>query len=199
MATPSLVLASQSPRRRELLDSAGISYTVRWSDIDEVPHAGEPASDYVRRMAEGKARAVTALADEIILAADTTVVCKGEILGKPIGAEDASRMLHLLSGQRHSVVTGICLRHADVCSVTHEETQVWFTRLTTEEIEEYVLSGEPMDKAGGYAIQGIASRYIQRLEGSYSNVVGLPISLVWRELKKLKISAYPTAANPLEV
>jgi septum formation protein len=126
------------------------------------------------------------------------VVCDGQIFGKPSDAEDARRMLRLLSGNIHSVITAICLRQGATAVVAHEETEVWFTPLTPEEIEDYVATGEPMDKAGAYGIQGIASRYIPRIEGSYSNVVGLPMSLVWREMQKLRISASPVTSTPEE-
>ena len=191
-----IVLASQSPRRRELLEAAGISFSVRISNIDEAIRADEDAVDYVRRMAQEKAHAIAAARDEFILAADTTVVCDGEILGKPLDTADARRMLILLSGRRHTVITGICLRHGEFVTVAQQETAVWFSRLTMEEIEQYVATGEPMDKAGAYAIQGLASRYIEKIEGSYSNVVGLPVSLVWRELEKLRTSAYPVVLIP---
>ncbi len=194
-----IILASQSPRRRELLDAADIPYTLRPSNIDETVGDGEEPVAYVRRMAREKAHAVHCSPDETVLAADTTVVCDHQIFGKPIDADDAARMLRLLSGNTHSVITAICLRHADAVVVAHEETQVWFTPLTPEEIEEYVATGEPMDKAGAYAIQGVASRYISRIRGSYSNVVGLPISLVWRELQKLRLSPSPIASAPEEV
>jgi len=196
---PQIVLASQSPRRRELLDAGGIPSTVRVSNIDETVHAGEDAIEYVRRMALGKARAVDAGPDEIILAADTTVVRGGQILGKPCDPDDARRMLRVLSGGSHTVITGICLRHGDKEIMAHEETQVWFTALTPAEIDDYVNTGEPMDKAGAYAIQGIASRYIERIVGSYSNVVGLPVSLVWRELNRLRTSASPVTSVLPEV
>jgi septum formation protein len=193
-----IILASQSPRRRELLDSAGIQYAVRVCDIDEAVREGEEAVAYVRRMAREKALAATASPEEIVLAADTTVVYDHQILGKPQDAGDARRMLSLLSGTTHSVITAICLRLGNSTNVAHEETEVWFTSLTPRDIEEYVATGEPMDKAGAYAIQGIASRYIPRIEGSYSNVVGLPIALIWRELQKLRISASPAASTPGE-
>ena len=194
-----IILASQSPRRRELLDSAGIPSTVRASHIDETILPGEDPVDYVCRMAREKAYAVAAGPREIVLAADTTVVCDGQILGKPRDEDDARRMLSLLSGNSHTVITGICLRHGSAANVAHEKTEVWFTPLPPQEIDEYVATGEPMDKAGAYAIQGIASRYVPRIEGSHSNVVGLPISLVWKELEKLRISAYPVASTPEEV
>ncbi len=143
---------------------------------------GEEPVDYVRRVAQDKALAVPCDAGEIVIAADTTVVCASEILGKPASPEDARRMLGLLSGRRHDVITGVCIRTPEALTVRHEVTGVWFATLTEEDIAAYAATGEPMDKAGAYAIQGIASRYITRIEGSYSNVVGLPVALVWREL-----------------
>jgi septum formation protein len=177
-----LVLASRSPRRAELLTAAGIEFTIRTADIDETPRAGEDPMDYVLRLAEEKACAVPCNADETILAADTTVVLDGEILGKPVDRADAARMLGALSGRKHEVITGVCLRspHRTVCEAC--VTAVWFAPLIAAEIEEYVCSDEPMDKAGAYGIQGVASRYIDRIEGSYTNVVGLPVALVYRLL-----------------
>jgi septum formation protein len=178
-----LVLASRSPRRAELLAAAGIEFTVRVADIDETPRAQEPARDYVVRVAEEKARAINAADDEIILAADTTVVLAGEILGKPDNPADAARMLQVLSGKRHEVMTGICLKAGSHVTCDCASTAVWFNPLSQHEIDEYVASGEPMDKAGAYGIQGLASKFIERIDGSYSNVVGLPVALVYRHLK----------------
>ena len=181
-----IVLASQSPRRHELLTSAGIEHIVRVANIDETAQAGEDPVDYVRRMAREKALAVDCSPDEIVLAADTTVVVEDQLFGKPADDAGAFRMLRLLSGKRHEVITGICLRHAETIRIRHASTAVWFAALTDREILHYIASGEPAGKAGAYAIQGVASRYIERIEGSYSNVVGLPISLVWRELTLLR-------------
>ncbi|MDP9052874.1 MAG: Maf family protein [Acidobacteriota bacterium] len=175
-----LVLASKSPRRAELLAAAGIEFTVRVTDIDETPRECEAARDYVLRVAGEKARAVKTEPGEIVLAADTTVVLDGQILGKPADAADAVRMLRALAGRRHEVMTGICLRQGDRVLTDCAATAVWFHPLAQAEIEDYVASGEPMDKAGAYGIQGLASRFIERIEGSYSNVVGLPVALVWR-------------------
>ncbi len=183
-----LILASRSPRRRELLKAAGIAHSVRVAGVDEAPHPGESPVDYVRRVARDKACAVARSKDEIVLAADTTVVCDGQILGKPANGADARRMLHLLSGKSHDVITGICLLYGESLVLDHAATRVWFERMSDDEIGSYVDSGEPDDKAGAYAIQGIASRYIERIEGSYSNVVGLPVALVWRALNKIKNS-----------
>jgi len=180
-----LVLASQSPRRSEILRQAGIPFTVQVSPVDESPLPGEAPFDYVRRIAQRKAAAAPSGDSEIVLGADTTVVVEGAILGKPADAGDARRMLELLSGRRHEVVTGICLKRGSTSAVDHAVTAVWFAPLTAREIAEYVASGEPMDKAGAYAIQGIASRYIERIEGCYFNVVGLPVSMVYRYYTKL--------------
>jgi septum formation protein len=179
-----LILASASPRRRELLTQAGLDFTVESSDINEDRHEHEIAAAYVQRLAEEKAQAVWNLhrsldtQDDplIVLGADTCVVSDGNILGKPTSAEDARRMLQLLSGRTHAVLTGIAAAsrgkiHSDV-----EVTQVTFNILKDAEIAEYVLSGEPLDKAGAYAIQGYAARWIPRIEGCYFNVVGLPIA-----------------------
>jgi len=187
-STP-LVLASRSPRRAELLTAAGIPFVVRTADIDETPRRpGETPRDYVLRMAEEKARAVTVADSETILAADTTVVLGAEILGKPANAADASRMLAALSGRRHDVLTGICLLRGNRTVRDFASTAVWFGDMSLEEIAHYVASGEPMDKAGAYAIQGIASRWIERIEGEYTNVVGLPVSLVYRHLRELDLA-----------
>jgi septum formation protein len=178
-----LVLASQSPRRREILLQAGIPFTVRAVPVDETPIEGEAPLDYVRRIAEEKARAVPAGDSESVLGADTTVVAGSVMLGKPSDTADACRMLGLLSGRRHEVITGICLRRGSTVMLDHAVTAVWFAPLSAREIEDYVASGEPMDKAGAYAIQGLASKFIQRIEGCYFNVVGLPVSLVYRHLR----------------
>ena len=180
-----LVLASQSPRRREILSAAGIEFVVRAASVAEEPRAGESAAEYVVRLAVDKARAVDAAADDVVLGADTVVVIDGEILGKPIDRADAVRMLAQLAGREHEVITGISLRRG--AEVLHDRavTSVWFTPLTRQEIEQYVASGEPMDKAGAYAIQGLASKFIERIDGSYTNVVGLPIELVMKHLPEL--------------
>jgi septum formation protein len=182
-----LVLASRSPRRREILRQAGIPFVVRPMDVDETPRPDEGARDYVTRIAREKAAAAEGLdADgEIVLGADTTVSIGGEILGKPSDAADARRMLRLLSGQRHTVLTGICLRSGSRVIEDCAETSVWFGPLSSQEIEDYAASGEPMDKAGGYAIQGLASKFVQRIEGCYFNVMGLPVALVYRHLREM--------------
>jgi septum formation protein len=180
-----LVLASQSPRRAEILRQAGIPFTVRVAPMDETPLSQEKPEDYVRRLAEAKARAVPAGPDEIVLGADTTVVIDDVVLGKPADEADARRMLTLLSGRRHEVLTGICLRRGEERILDHAVTAVWFAPMSAPEIDDYVASGEPMDKAGAYAVQGVASKFIPRIEGCYFNVVGLPIALVYRHYLKL--------------
>jgi len=178
-----LVLASQSPRRAEILRQAGIPFVVRSALVDEAPQANEQPEDYVRRLAEEKALAVAAAPDETVLGADTTVVIGNELLGKPEDAADAVRMLEVLSGRGHQVLTGICLRRPSGTVRDFAATRVWFTRMTSREIEDYVASGEPLDKAGAYAIQGLGSKFIERIEGCYFNVVGLPIALVYKHLR----------------
>jgi len=183
-----LVLASRSPRRRDILQQAGIPFVVRPMEVDETPLPGEPARDYVVRIAREKANAAAHPVDgDIVLAADTTVTIHGEILGKPLDAADARRMLQMLSGQRHEVLTGICMRSASRIIEDCAETSVWFARLSPEEIADYAASGEPMDKAGAYAIQGLASKFVERIEGCYFNVMGLPIAMVYRHLRALQV------------
>lgn len=181
-----LVLASRSPRRREILQQAGIPFTVRPADVDETPRPHEAPRDYVTRIAAEKASAVAAGPDDIVLGADTTVAVSGEILGKPRDSADAARMLELLSGRRHEVLTGICLKAAARVVQDCAETAVWFASLSRQEIADYAAGGEPLDKAGGYAIQGLASKFVQRIEGCYFNVMGLPIALVYRHLRNFE-------------
>jgi septum formation protein len=178
-----LVLASQSPRRAEILRQAGIAFCVRPASVDEAPLAGEPPADYVARLAQEKAAAVKGSPDEIVLGADTIVVIDGEMLGKPADEVDARRMLQTLAGRRHDVMTGICLKRGEEQVRALGVTEVWFGAMSPDEIAEYAASGEPMDKAGAYAIQGLASKYIEKIHGCYFNVVGLPVALVRRHLK----------------
>ena len=178
-----LILASKSPRRREILAAAGIDFAVRSADVIEVRGSNEPPVEYVCRLAEAKASAIAGTADEIVLGADTEVVIDGMVLGKPADHADAARMLRLLSGREHEVITGICLIGRGRKVVDSARTRVRFVPLAAEEIEEYVESGEPMDKAGAYAIQGLASKFIDDIEGDYFNIVGLPVALVYRHLK----------------
>jgi septum formation protein len=181
-----LVLASASPRRRELLRNAGIVFEVLPADIPENPLPGEGARDLAERLAHEKALAVARRRpNDLVLGADTIVVVDGQILGKPSDAADAARMLRMISGREHQVITGVCVVTGGQLSVASETTVVTVSEITEQEIAEYVASGEPMDKAGAYAIQGIASRWIPRIEGDYCNVVGLPVALVFRMLREV--------------
>jgi septum formation protein len=188
-----LVLASASPRRRELLAQAGFSFEVHPAHVPEEPFEGEDPIAYVTRLAREKAEAVfrelTATKEPpgeerldggslAVLGADTTVTLDNRILGKPEDAADAARMLRMLSGRTHRVITGVALVTAEGAEVAAEATAVRFLTLSDEEIAAYVATGEPMDKAGAYAIQGLAARWIPRIEGCYFNVVGLPLALV---------------------
>jgi len=177
-----LVLASASPRRREILETAGLSFSVRPADVDESTRPGEAPGDYVRRLAETKARAVWRRG-EITLGADTTVVADSQILGKPADDAEAQEMLRRLAGRAHEVVTGYCLFDGATARAGAETTRVVFAPMTEAEIAAYVASGEPFDKAGGYGIQGLASKFIERVEGCYFNVVGLPVARVYALLK----------------
>jgi septum formation protein len=180
-----LILASQSPRRAELLRTAGFSFAVRSRPVEEVRRSSEPPIEYVRRLAREKAEAAWDGADEIVLGADTIVVTDHRVLEKPRDIDDARAMLTSLSGRTHTVITGICLRHVAGAIVDTESTLVRFVSLTDDEIDRYVASGEPMDKAGAYAIQGLASKFVDRIEGCYFNVMGLPLALVYRHWKSL--------------
>jgi septum formation protein len=181
-----LVLASQSPRRRELLATAGIPFTIRAREVEEIRAPGEAPEAYVRRLARAKAEAAWEGRDEIVLGADTIVVLDQSVLEKPRDAADARSMLQSLSGREHTVITGICLRHPGGVEADSSATRVRFTPLTDAEIDEYVASGEPLDKAGAYAIQGLASKFVECVEGCYFNVIGLPLSQVYRYLKSLE-------------
>jgi septum formation protein len=183
-----LVLASASPRRSELLTSAGFRFSVDAADVDESPRAGEKPEAYVLRIARDKARAIADRRREsgaVILAADTTVVASGEILAKPEDDADAVRMLQLLSGTVHDVLTGVVVRHRDTELSEVVPTRVRLLPLTPDEIHWYVKSGEPSGKAGAYGIQGRAARFIEWIDGSWSNVVGLPVATVYGLLKRL--------------
>ncbi len=181
-----LILASASPRRQEILRNAGIEFTVQTADIDEIVHQGESPRECAERLAREKARTVAKRGPgSFVLGADTIVVVDGEILGKPRDEAEAARMLRLLSGRGHEVITGVCLIGPGWTeSVQSERTLVAMSEISEREIQAYVATGEPMDKAGAYAIQGMASRWIPRIEGDYFNVVGLPMALVSRMLKE---------------
>jgi septum formation protein len=180
-----IILASRSPRRAELLAAAGYEFDVLAADVDETPLGVEDPAEYVERLAIEKARAVLALRPGArVLGADTTVTIDGEILGKPVNDEDARRMLRLLSGRSHLVHTGVALATDRGIQSGVDTTRVWFGAMTDEDISWYVATGEPVDRAGAYAIQGFASRFVARIEGSYSNVVGLPVAMVSSILKR---------------
>lgn len=179
-----LVLASASPRRAELLSSAGFSFDVAAADVDETPRRGEAPREYALRVAHEKAAAIHGrLRGAAILAADTVVVAGAHLLGKPADAADAARMLALLSGTTHTVTTAVVLRVRGDAAQEIAETRVEFCRLSSAEIDWYVATGEPDGKAGAYAIQGRAARFVTSIEGSWSNVVGLPVATVYRMLK----------------
>ncbi len=184
-----LILASASPRRAEIMRSAGIAFNVISSAVDETPMPNEAPQDLVQRLAVAKAELVAARAvgPAIVIAADTVVVLEGEILGKPRTSEDARQMLEKLSGRTHTVLTGVALiRLPDAARREFiEATQVHFASISNEEILKYLASGEPFDKAGSYAIQGLAGRYIPRIDGCYFNVVGLPLARLCKELAEL--------------
>jgi len=182
---PNLILASQSPRRRELLTLAGFQFTVRAKPVEEVRAPGEDPRQYVTRLAREKAEASYAGPDEIVLGADTVVVLDERVLEKPHHAASAKAMLRALSCREHVVLTGICIKHRGGAIVDCESTRVSFVALDEQEIEDYVASGEPVDKAGAYAIQGLASKFIDRIEGCYFNVMGLPLALLYKHLKSL--------------
>lgn len=180
-----LVLASGSPRRRELLAAAGLDFVVRSSPVEEIRRLGESPRDYVLRLSRAKAEAVPRAAGEVVLGADTIVVDGEEVLEKPRDSADAARMVRQLSGREHLCLTGICLLAGEQTIQDVAETRVRFHEIDETEIAAYVASGEPMDKAGAYAIQGLASKFIAGLEGSHPNVVGLPVALVYQHLKTL--------------
>jgi septum formation protein len=198
-----LVLASASPRRQELLRAAGIAITVQPTNIPEVPLDGETPKVFAERLAREKAWAIfKQKPNDFVLGADTVVVVAKEILGKPTSAADAARMLRLLSGRTHQVTTGVCLmgprqaaslegnaggKGEALGDTRSETTLVTMNEFSDDEIQAYIATGEPMDKAGAYAIQGMASRWIPKVEGDYSNVVGLPIALVYRMLREHKV------------
>jgi len=181
-----LILASSSPRRRELLIQAGIAFTVQPSDIDESHRPGESPIAFTQRLAREKAEAIFAKHPQAtVLGADTIVVCNEEILGKPADAQDAARMLQMLSGRVHQVITGVALISPYGIQTQTDTTTVAMRKISEEEIKIYIATGEPMDKAGAYAIQGGAAPFITHIEGDYTNVVGLPVKLVQQMLSRL--------------
>lgn len=178
-----LILASQSPRRRELLALFDIPFSVRAADIDETMDSALPPEAEVARVSRCKAEATPRGADDVVIAADTIVVCDGKILGKPKTAEEAAAMLRLLSGRAHTVMTGLTVLQGDRVYCHTEQTQIHFRALSAREIARYVATGEPMDKAGAYGIQGGAALFCERIEGDYYNVMGLPVCRLYAALR----------------
>jgi septum formation protein len=187
-----LILASTSPRRTEILRNAGFVFEVIPTHTDETRRPGEVAEDYVRRIAQGKAHAAreklrTTAEPTIIIAADTVVLAKGQILTKPQDVADARRMLRMMSGKSHELLTGLAvLRIPEGAETQHiEKTRVDLLPISDDEIESYLRTGESFDKAGAYGIQGVAGRFVSRIDGCYFNVMGLPLSRVWRAIREL--------------
>lgn len=180
-----LILASSSPRRRALLEAAGLEFDVVPVEIDEGRLLGETPDVYVSRLARAKADAVSAQPESVVLAADTVVLSDDEVLGKPVDDGDARRMLQRLAGRTHVVLSGVALSANGKSTLDLARTEVRFLPLTSDEIDWYVATGEPRGKAGAYAIQGRASLFVERLDGSYTNVVGLPIEVVYQRLTAL--------------
>lgn len=182
-----IVLASASPRRRELLSQVGVQFTVQTADIDETPLPGEDHRTYTQRLAEAKARIVlNSNPDSIVIGADTTVTIDGHLLGKPQDALDAERMLQRLQGRAHQVSTGVAVLSRTQTLLHVETTDVVVAPMSAEDIRLYVATGEPMDKAGGYGIQGNFAQWIPRIEGDYFNVVGLPLAAVAAMLRQMR-------------
>ncbi|MBM4152528.1 MAG: septum formation inhibitor Maf [Kiritimatiellaceae bacterium] len=178
-----LILASTSPRRAELLKCAGISFEIIPPQADEKPLRGESPIEYAVRTAREKAQSLPVQPGRVVLGADTVVTLNGQILGKPADVRDAHAMLRMLSGQQHDVITGVCLHSADKTVCFHTSTAVQFRPISDAEIIAYIASGDPMDKAGAYAIQNGAAGMVKRIDGSYSNVVGLPLCEVIEALE----------------
>ena len=179
------ILASQSPRRKELLSLLNIPFTVRVADIDEAMDPALSPYEEVTRVSRLKAEAIPRTPDDIVIAADTIVVCDGKVLGKPIDARDACRMLSMLSGRAHQVMTGMTVLRGDRAISHTEVTDVYFRSLTPQQIEAYVASGDPMDKAGSYGIQSGAAIFVEKICGDYYNVVGLPVCRLSQILEQI--------------
>lgn len=180
-----IILASQSPRRRELLALLRLDFTVKAADIDETMDPAKAPYDEVARLSYEKAAAVAAEQDGIVIAADTIVVCDGKVLGKPKDEAQAKAMLTMLSGRDHQVMTGMTVLHGNRAITSTTVTDIHFRALSEEEIEDYVATGEPMDKAGAYGIQGYAAPFAEHLVGDYYNVMGLPVCRLSQDLKKI--------------
>jgi nucleoside triphosphate pyrophosphatase len=185
-----IILASKSPRRAEILRTVGWPFETIATGVDETRRPGEEAVSYVRRLARSKAEAAAAgITSGLVLGADTVVVADDEILGQPSDEEDARRMLGVLSGKWHEVLTGIALirvGESDKCIAGHATTRVRFTSMSAREVDWYVATGEPMDKAGAYAVQGRAALFIEEIEGDYFNIVGLPVGLMYRIFRQIR-------------
>lgn len=190
--TPTVVLASGSPRRLELLRRLGLDPEVRATDVDEAPLPGEAPAATVARLAAAKARAVDARNGALVVAADTEVVLDGTVLGKPADDAEATAMLRALSGREHVVLTGVHVRCGDREAAAVEETLVRFRPLADAEVSAYVATGEPRDKAGGYGIQGAGGMFVDRIEGSDTNVVGLPLATVVRLAAEVGVPLLPS-------
>ena len=180
-----LILASASPRRQELLKLFGIPFVIRVADIDETMDPGKAPFDEVARVSRMKALAVSRKTEDVVIAADTIVVCEGRVLGKPRSGEEAAAMLRLLSGRDHQVMTGCTVLRGETAETFTEVTDLHFRTLTEKEIARYVASGEPMDKAGAYGIQGGAALFCQRMVGDYYNVMGLPVCRLGEVLRQI--------------
>ena len=180
-----VILASQSPRRKELMGLFHIPFVIRVSDADETMDPNLSAAEAVAQVSRRKAEAVTRGVDDVVIAADTIVVCADEILGKPKDTTDAGRMLHLLSGRDHQVMTGMTLLRGKTCLTHTEITDIHFRQLSDREIDAYIRTGEPMDKAGSYGIQGGAALFADRMVGDYYNVMGLPVCRLGQLLREI--------------
>ena len=195
-----LILASQSPRRRELLARRGLEFSVFAADVDETMQPGRPPAAEVARLSADKAAAAAAWAGDeaVVVAADTVVVLDGRVLGKPRDPDDAVRMLTALSGRVHQVMTGVTVRRAGAVQTDTVVTDVQFRTLSAAEIRAYAATGEPLDKAGAYGIQGLAAVFVDRLDGDYYNVVGLPLCRLCRMLRSAGVTVLgqPDAAEP---
>ena len=180
-----LILASASPRRKELLSLFGIPFVIRVADIDETMDPEKAPFDEVARVSRRKAMAVQAQPGDVVIAADTIVVCEGKVLGKPKDKEEASRMLNLLSGRDHQVMTGCTVLRGSESETFTDVTDLHFRPLSQKEIDRYIASGEPMDKAGAYGIQGGAALFCEKMNGDYYNVMGLPVCRLWQTLRRV--------------
>ena len=183
-----IILASKSPRRQQLLRQLGVEFTIQTADIDETMLPGRKPKDEVARVSALKARAVVCAPDDLVISADTIVVADNMILGKPKNEADASKMLRLLSGRAHTVMTGLSVRRGDTVRTEVIQTSVWFRDLTNGEIARYIATGEPMDKAGAYGIQGLAGLFVERLDGDYFSVMGLPICKLGEMLRSFGVT-----------